>query len=119
MALAKKSEKKHTKSTSSAKNPVAKEVLYDVIKRPVVTEKATAASEQNKVIFRVRTDATKAQVKEAVEALFKVSVISVNTLNVQGKIKAFRGALGQRKDFKKAVVTLAAGQSIDLASGIA
>jgi len=99
--------------------PVSKEVYYDVIERPLITEKATAASEQNKVIFKVRSDATKSQVKQAVEALFKVKVTSVNTVNVPGKVKVFRGHLGQRSSFKKAVVTLEAGQSIDLASGIA
>lgn len=111
MAAAKKAQKKDAS--------VFKEAFYDVIQRPLITEKATAASEQNKVIFRVRADATKTQIKEAVEALFKVVVVSVNTINVQGKVKVFRGALGQRKDFKKAIVTLASGQSIDLASGIA
>ncbi len=111
MVKAKKSAKKEA--------PVFKEAFYDVISRPVITEKATAASEHNKVIFRVRPDVTKAQVKEAIEALFKVEVVSVNTLNVQGKTKIFRGAIGKRKDFKKAVVTLAKGQSIDLAGGIA
>jgi large subunit ribosomal protein L23 len=111
MAKAKKTDKKDA--------PAFKEAFYDVISRPVITEKATAASEENKVIFRVRPDVTKTQVKQAVEALFKVEVVSVNTLNVQGKTKAFRGQLGKRKDFKKAVVTLAKGQSIDLASGVA
>jgi len=111
MAIAKKAKKKDA--------PVFKEAFYDIIERPLITEKATALSEQNKVIFRVRNDATKPQIKEAVEALFKVNVVSVNTINVEGKIKVFRGGLGQRKDFKKAVVTLAAGQSIDLAGGIA
>ncbi len=107
--------------TSKAKKeaPVFKEAYYDVILSPVITEKATAASEHNKVIFRVRDDATKVQVKQAVEALFKVEVTGVNTLNVQGKIKAFRGRPGKRSDFKKAIVTLAKGQSIDLASGVA
>lgn len=114
MAPAKKAAKKQDKEALALKD-----VFYDIIKRPVITEKATAASEHNKVIFRVRLDATKPQVKEAVESLFKVKVVSVNTINVQGKVKAFRGALGQRKDFKKAVVTLEAGQSIDLASGAA
>ena len=111
MAKAKKTDKKDA--------PVFKEAFYDVISRPVITEKATAASEQHKVIFRVRPDVNKSQVKEAIEALFKVDVISVNTLNVQGKKKVFRGALGKRKDYKKAVVTLAKGQSIDLAGGVA
>ena len=111
MAKAKKAHKKAA--------PGIKEAYYNVISRPVITEKATAASEHNKVIFRIRPDVTKAQVKEAVEALFKVEVISVNTLNVQGKTKMFRNMVGKRKDYKKAVVTLAKGQSIDLASGVA
>lgn len=121
MALLKKAEKKSENKSEKKKEkaPLAKEVLYGVIQRPVVTEKATAASEHNKVIFRVSADATKGQVKEAVEALFKVKVTSVNTMNVRGKVKVFRGYLGQRKGYKKAVVTLEAGQSIDLASGIA
>jgi large subunit ribosomal protein L23 len=107
------------KSAKKKEVPVLKEAFYDVIQRPLITEKATALAEQNKIVFRVRTDATKPQIKQAVEVLFKVEVVGVNTVNVQGKVKAFRGALGQRKDFKKAVVTLASGQSIDLASGIA
>jgi len=112
MAKAKKTEAKKGA-------PVFKEAFYDIITRPVITEKATAASEQHKIIFRVRIDATKAQVKEAVEGLFKVEVTGVNTINVQGKTKAFRGRPGKRKDFKKAIVTLKAGQSIDLSSGVA
>lgn len=115
MAKAKTADKKADKKEA----PVFKEAFYDVISRPVITEKATAASEQNKVIFRVRSDVTKKQVKEAVEGLFKVEVTGVNTINVQGKVKAFRGRPGKRKDFKKAIVTLAAGQSIDLSSGVA
>lgn len=99
--------------------PAFKEAYYNIIQRPLITEKATALAEQNKVVFRVRTDATKPQIKEAIEALFKVEVTGVNTVTVKGKEKAFRGAFGTRKDFKKAVVTLAAGQSIDLASGVA
>ncbi len=108
------------KKTDAKKDaPVFKEAFYDVISRPVITEKATAASEHNKVIFRVRADVTKAQVKEAVEGLFKVEVTNVNTINVQGKTKAFRGRPGKRRDYKKAIVTLKAGQSIDLSSGVA
>ncbi len=113
MALTKK------KTASKKDAPVLKEAFYNIIQRPLVTEKATALSEHNKVIFRVRSDATKPQIKEAVEALFKVSVVGVNTIHVPGKAKVFRGKTGQRKDFKKAVVTLASGQSIDLASGVA
>ena len=91
---------------------------YDVIVSPVITEKATALSEQNKVVFRVRPDATKPQIKEAVERLFDVKVKSVNTLVTKGKVKMFRGKRGQRSDVKKAVVTLAEGQSIDVTTGL-
>ena len=91
---------------------------YDVIVSPVITEKATALSEQNKVVFRVRPDATKPQIKEAVERLFDVKVTNVNTLVTKGKVKMFRGRRGQRSDVKKAVVTLAEGQSIDVTTGL-
>jgi len=110
---------KFKKKTEKKDSPVFKEAFYDIILRPVITEKATAASEHNKVTFRVRNTATKPQIKEAVEALFSVKVTNVNTITTPGKVKAFRGFLGQRKDHKKAVVTLAEGQSIDLANGIA
>jgi large subunit ribosomal protein L23 len=91
---------------------------YDTVLSPVITEKATLLSEQNKVIFKVAKHATKDEIAEAVEALFKVNVTKVNTLIVKGKTKRFRGHLGRRSDFKKAVVTLAAGQSIDIATGL-
>ena len=91
---------------------------YDVIVSPVITEKATNLSEHNKVVFRVRPDATKPQIKEAVERLFDVKVTSVNTLVTKGKVKMFRGKRGQRSDVKKAVVTLAEGQSIDVTTGL-
>ena len=91
---------------------------YDIIRRPVITEKATALSEQNKVVFRVRPDATKPQIKEAVERLFDVKVTGVNTLVTKGKVKMFKGRRGQRSDVKKAVVTLAEGQSIDVTTGL-
>lgn len=91
---------------------------YDVILRPVITERSTAASEQNKVIFNVARDATKPQIKAAVEALFKVKVTAVNTLNRRGKVKRFRGFKGQQSDIKRAVVTLAEGQSIDVTTGL-
>jgi large subunit ribosomal protein L23 len=90
---------------------------YDVIVSPVITEKATMLSESNKVVFRVRKDATKPQIKEAVERLFDVKVVAVNTLVTKGKVKMFRGRRGQRSDVKKAVVTLAEGQSIDVTTG--
>jgi large subunit ribosomal protein L23 len=84
----------------------------------VITEKATLLSEQNKVVFRVANDATKDEIAAAVEALFKVNVTKVNTLVVKGKTKRFRGRPGRRSDVKKAVVTLAEGQSIDITTGL-
>ena len=91
---------------------------YDVIVAPVVTEKATMASEYNKVTFKVRRDATKPQIKEAVEKLFDVKVKSVNTLIRGGKIKAFRNRLGQQSDTKRAIVTLEEGHRIDVTTGL-
>ncbi|MEZ6022057.1 MAG: 50S ribosomal protein L23 [Hyphomonadaceae bacterium] len=91
---------------------------YDTIIAPVITEKATLLSEQNKVVFRVPLDATKKDVKEAVEKLFNVKVGAVNTVRTKGKTKRFRGIPGQRSDTKKAVVTLLAGYSIDVTTGL-
>ncbi len=91
---------------------------YDTILAPVITEKATLLSEQNKVVFRVAKDASKDEIASAVEALFKVKVTKVNTMLVQGKTKRFRGILGKRVDVKKAIVTLADGQSIDITTGL-
>ena len=91
---------------------------YDTILAPVITEKATLLSEQNKVVFQVATDASKDEIAAAVEALFKVNVTKVNTLNVKGKTKRFRGIVGRRSDVKKAIVTLADGQSIDITTGL-
>jgi large subunit ribosomal protein L23 len=91
---------------------------YDVIVAPVVTEKATIASEHNKVLFKVAAKATKPQIKEAVEKLFDVKVKSVNTLVRKGKIKAFRGSRGEQSDVKKAIVTLEEGHRIDVTTGL-
>lgn len=91
---------------------------YDVIRSPVITEKSTMASEHNQVVFDVAIDATKPAIKEAVEALFSVKVTAVNTLVRKGKVKRFRNRLGVRNDVKKAIVTLAEGQSIDVGAGI-
>ena len=91
---------------------------YDTILSPVITEKATMLTEHNKVVFRVAQDATKDEIAAAVEELFKVKVIKVNTLNVKGKTKRFRGHLGRRSDIKKAIVTLQEGQTIDIATGL-
>jgi large subunit ribosomal protein L23 len=90
---------------------------YDVIRAPIITEKSTAATEQNKVYFQVALSASKPAIKAAVEALFQVKVERVNTLIRLGKTKGFRGTIGKQSDVKKAVVTLAAGQSIDLSAG--
>ena len=91
---------------------------YDIIVAPVITEKATMASEENKVVFRVRKNATKPQIKAAVEHLFDVKVESVNTLIRKGKRKVFRGFRGTQDDIKKAVVTLAEGHKIDVTTGL-
>lgn len=91
---------------------------YDVIVAPHITEKSTLLSENNAVVFKVADSATKPQIKAAVEALFKVKVKAVNTLRVKGKTKLFRGRPGQRSDYKKAMVTLAEGQRIDVTTGI-
>ena len=91
---------------------------YDVIVSPVITEKATIASEHNKVVFKVRKDATKPQIKAAVEGLFDVKVEAVNTLVRKGKTKIFRGTRGSQSDVKKAVVTLAEGHRIDVTTGL-
>jgi large subunit ribosomal protein L23 len=91
---------------------------YDVIVSPVITEKSTAASEFNKVVFNVRLDSTKEDIKSAVEALFSVKVKDVNTLRRLGKTKLFKGVKGKQNDTKKAIITLAEGQSINLEGGV-
>ena len=92
--------------------------MYDIILAPVITEKTQRISEMNQVVFRVRKEASKPEIKEAIEGLFNVKVDAVNTLNVKGKVKRFRGRMGKRSDVKKAIVTLAEGQSIDVTTGI-
>ncbi|SIO28932.1 50S ribosomal protein L23 [Vannielia litorea] len=96
----------------------AKAEHYDVIVKPVITEKATMASESNGVVFEVAIDANKPQIKEAVEALFGVKVKAVNTTITKGKTKRFRGIRGKRKDVKKAYVTLEEGNTIDVSTGL-
>jgi len=91
---------------------------YDVVRGPHITEKATMASEHNAVVFRVANDATKPQIKAAVEALFDVKVLTVNTIVQKGKTKKWKGTPYTRSDFKKAIVRLAEGQSIDVTTGI-
>lgn len=91
---------------------------YDVIVSPVITEKATMASERNQVVFNVAPDATKPQIKEAVEKLFDVKVKKVNTLVRKGKMKVFRGTVGMKSDVKRAIVTLEEGHRIDVTTGL-
>lgn len=92
--------------------------LYDVIRSPIITEKATMASEHNQVLFRVKKSATKPEIKRAVEQLFDVKVKAVNTLNRKGKVKRFRGRKGRQSDVKNAIVTLEEGHSIDITTGL-
>lgn len=92
--------------------------MADILRAPVISEKSTLLSEHNQVTFRVAIDANKAQIKQAVEGLFNVSVLAVNTIRQQGKRKRFRGVMGKRSDYKKAIVTLADGDSIDVAAGL-
>jgi large subunit ribosomal protein L23 len=91
---------------------------YDVILSPVITEKATLASDKNQVMFRVARDATKPQIKEAVEKLFDVKVKCVNTLVRKGKVKAFKGTVGTQSPVKRAIVTLEEGHTIDVTTGL-
>ncbi len=98
---------------------LSRESMYEIIKAPVITEKATTLSESGQFIFRVAGDATKREIKAAVEGLFGVTVLGVNTLVQKGKSKRFRGRPGMRSDVKKAFVKLAPGQSIDFTTGLA
>ena len=109
-----------SEAKAGAKKPgISKERMYQTILSPLVTEKATGMSERNQFAFRVTLDATKPEIKAAVEGLFNVKVLAVNTLVVKGKTKRFRGREGRRSDWKKAMVRLAEGQSIDLTTGLA
>lgn len=92
--------------------------MYDVIRKPIITEKATMASEHGAVVFEVAIESNKPQIKEAVESLFGVKVKSVNTVITKGKSKRFRGQMGKRKDVKKAYVTLEEGNTIDVTTGL-
>ncbi len=105
--------------TQSKRRPnLSREAMYQIIRNPVITEKATLLSEQGQYVFRVSLDATKPEIKAAVEGLFGVQVLAVNTLVQKGKTKRFKGRPGQRSDMKKAFVKLAAGQQIDFTSGL-
>jgi len=97
---------------------ISKARAYDIVRTPVITEKATLASEHNQVTFRVPLDASKGEIAAAVEAVFNVKVKAVNTLRQLGKTKRFKGYVGKRSDYKKAIVSLAEGQSIDVTTGV-
>ena len=97
---------------------LSREAMYQIIRAPLITEKATMLSEDGQFVFRVATDANKREIKAAVEGLFGVKVTAVNTLIQKGKMKRFKGRVGFRSDVKKAIVTLAEGQSIDVTTGI-
>lgn len=97
---------------------MSREAMYEVIRSPVITEKATMLSDKNQFVFRVAVGATKPEIKESVEGLFGVSVVAVNTLVHKGKTKRFKGRPGVRSDVKKAYVQLAEGQSIDMSTGL-
>lgn len=100
------------------KSKPSRERMYEILRSPVITEKATLASEHNQVTFQVPLDASKPEIKSAVEGLFDVQVVSINTLIRKGKTKRFRGRPGRQKDTKKAIVRLAEGQSIDVTTGL-
>lgn len=107
-------------ATAKPKKPViGRERMFQVLLAPLVTEKATALTEKGQVVFRVRLEATKPEIKAAVEGLFNVDVVAVNTIVMKGKTKRFKNRPGRRSDWKKAMVRLAAGQSIDLTTGLA
>ena len=101
-----------------AKVTLSSERAFEVVRRPLVTEKSTLGSEHGQVAFEVAITATKSEIKAAIESLFKVKVKAVNTLRQNGKTKRFKGRLGRRGDVKKAYVTLAEGHSIDVTTGI-
>ena len=100
------------------KKVVDRSRMYEIIRSPVITEKSTLGSEYNQVTFRVPLDATKPEIRAAVEGLFEVKVKAVNTIVQKGKVKRFRGYLGKRSDYKKAIVTLVDGDSIDITTGV-
>ncbi len=102
----------------SGKINVSQNRAYDLIRSPVITEKATMGSEHNQVTFRVPIDASKPEIRAAVEKLFEVKVNAVNTIRQRGKVKRFKGRLGKRPDYKKAIVSLAEGHSIDVTTGV-
>lgn len=107
-----------SKTPAKKKDVKVTETLYQMIRRPVITEKATMGSQYNQITFRVPLGADKETIRTAVEGLFKVKVLKVNTLRQKGKLKVFKGRAALRSDSKKAIVTLAEGQTIDVATGV-
>ena len=106
--------------TQAKRKPkLSREAMYQVIRNPLITEKATMLSEHGQFVFKVAPDATKPEIKAAIEGLFGVTVLAVNTLVQKGKTKRFKGRPGRRSDVKKAFVKLAPGQSIDFTTGLA
>ncbi|KAA5603941.1 50S ribosomal protein L23 [Roseospira marina] len=97
---------------------IDQERMYDIIRAPVITEKATMGSEHNQVTFKVPLDASKPEIKQAIEGVFNVKVKAVNTSILKGKVKRFRGTIGKRVDVKKAIVTLVEGETIDVGTGV-
>ncbi len=116
--MSKSPKKSGAKAGAAPKAAISKARAYDIIRTPVITEKATLGSQHNQVTFRVPLDATKPEIKAAVESVFSVKVKAVNTLRTEGKTKRFRGYVGKRSDYKKAIVSLAEGQSIDVTTGV-
>ncbi len=117
-ALNKDTKKKvEAKTTKPSDIKTRVERAYTILKRPIVNEKTTLLTEQGKLVFLVQADASKGEIKKAAESLFEVKVKAVNTINQQGKIKRFRGTLGKRKDYKKAIITLEKGESVELLKG--
>ena len=97
---------------------LSRERMYELIRSPIITEKSTIISEHNQVSFKVPLEATKPEIRVAIEGLFEVKVKAVNTIVQKGKVKRFRGRLGKQSDFKKAIVTLVDGDSIDITTGV-
>jgi large subunit ribosomal protein L23 len=100
------------------KKQISEERVYEIIRSPLITEKATALSQFNQYVFEVMGNATKSEIKQAVEKLFKVTVLGVNTVLTKGKTKRFKGRMGRRQDLKKAIVSVKQGQTIDVSVGV-
>jgi large subunit ribosomal protein L23 len=95
-----------------------KELYFDILRSPVITEKTTLFAEHNKYVFKVSMDANKIQIKKAIESIFSVKVKAINTNVTKGKVKRFRGKVGKRSDYKRAIITLEAGQTIEINTGV-